>query len=359
MAVTIGDIAEKTGISPSAVSLALNGRPGVSEETRIRVRRAAERMGYQKHRRFPVNLTQNVRYMIFCEQGDVVKGTDFHALVMQGIESSAKELGFNVLVSYFDAKGNWEEQFSSLLNDVTGVIMLSTEVRDRDILEFSRSGLLQAELPFVMIDNATNIVEVDSVVSDNLGGAYAAASRLFSLGHPDVGYLKSRQRIDTFDEREQGFFKARKEAKVADFAKPMIIEVDISSEKAYRDIDRWLSEGGKPRSAFFADNDIIAASCVRALKAHGYRVPEDVSIIGFDDMPLCTLVDPPLTTIRIRKQQMGIMAMELLHSQLPEIRERHFSEFGRGACRVTVSTSLIERSSAIPYQKGGNVAKKD
>ena len=349
MAVTIGEIAKMTGVSPSAVSLSLNDRPGVSEETRIRVKRTAERLGYQKHKRVVTGLSQNVRYVIFCENGQAVKGTDFHAIVLQGIEWSAKELGFNVLISYFDAAGDWNEQLSSILNDVSGIILLATEVEEEHIRAFIDSNLFDRRVPWVLVDNFTSTNAVDSVSADNFGGAYQAVSYLLKKGHPDVGYLRSDMRIDSFTERERGFHQARKDFGLTRSAKPETIPVGISSEDAYRAMDQWLSEGGKPLSALFADNDIIAASCIRAMKAHGYRVPEDVSIIGFDDMPLCSVVDPTLTTVRIMKEQMGIMAMELLHSRMPEVEERRFTNFEKGFYRVTVSTKLIERSSVVSY----------
>lgn len=350
MGVTAKDIAEKLGVSTSAVSLAVNGKPGVSDETRAKILAEAEKLGYSLHKKDTPPPTRNIRYVIFLNHGDTVKETSFHSIVLHGIEARAKQNGCNVFVSYFHADGDWEEQVAAICKDVAGIIILATEMEDRHIEKAYRHGLERQSIPIVLVDNATNLVDVDCVVSDSARGAYTATTYLLDRGHPDVGYLRSTSRIGNFDERQAGLLKARRERGVSDASPLLAIDVGIASEAAHQDMCRWLEAGNKPPSALFADNDIIAAACIRALKAKGYRVPQDVSVVGYDDMPLCTMVDPTLTTIRSMIDQMGMAAMDILHQRIQG--EGHFIGGKRiGVYRTTISTHLIERESATDYHK--------
>lgn len=343
MNITAKDIAKNLGISTSAVSLAMNGKPGVSVATREKVLAEAIRMGYYIKKESEI-ANQNIRYVIFLEGGATVQETSFYSIVLQGIEITAKKHGYNVLISYFNSKQSWTEQIAAVTKDVSGLIVLGTEVEDRHIYTAIQNGLGKINLPLVMVDNATSIINIDSVVADNLRGAYHAVTFLLNKGHKDVGYLRSTSRIDSFDERQLGYLKARKEHGLSDADIPPVIDVGISSEHAYYDMCNWLDAGNRPCTAFFAENDIIAAACIRALKSHGFQVPQDVSVVGFDDMPLCTMVDPPLTTIRIMKEEMGMAAMEILHHRIQQ--GTHALNDNRiGVYRVAISTHLVERNS--------------
>lgn len=365
--ITAKELAAKLGVSPSAVSIALNGRKGISEKTRQRILEEARKLGYQGMRGpykkkdpqvptsgpgsqsasllqpsagmpFPGN--RNVRYVIFLDSGMAVRETSFYSIVLQGIEAQARELGINVLVSYFDAGGDWASQMEVLKQESGGIILLATEVRDEHIRRYLDMDP-KPDLPVCLVDNATSLADVDCVVSDNLRGAYRAVKYLFDRGFQDVGYLRSRTRIDSFDEREAGVRKAREELGVPGSQKLPVVEVSVSSDQAYQDMCDHLEAGLQPERAYFADNDIIAAACVRAMKAHGYRVPEDVSVIGFDDMPLCSLLEPPLTTVGVEKELIGRLAMQLLYRRMLSASEHNLPSF----LRITSSAKLILRES--------------
>lgn len=351
MGITAKDIAEKLGISVSSISLAMNGKPGVSDETREKVLREAGKMGYSLQKRdnaAAAKATTNVRYTIFLEAGDTVKETSFYSIVLRGVETIAKEYGYNVIVSYFYSDGNWADQIAAICKDVDGVIILATEMEDRHIEKAYTHGLERQTIPIVLVDNATSLVDVDCVVNDNLRGAYQAVAYLLDKGHPDVGYLRSSSRIDNFDERQAGVMKARREKGVDDSAPLQIVNVGISSEQAYIDMCLWLENGGEPPSAFFADNDIIAAACIRALKSRGWRVPEDVSVVGFDDMPICTMIDPTLTTVRVMIESLGMFSMEVLRKRICG-GEYALDSQRAGIFRTSVSTRLVERESVVAY----------
>ena len=194
MGITAKDIAEKLGVSPSAVSLALNGKPGVSVATRERILAEAIRMGYITQKS-SAEAVPNIRYVIFLERGDAVRETSFYSIVLQGIEARAKEYGYNVLISYFDTSKDWNEQINVICKDISGLIVLGTEIKDRHIAMAQAHGVGRLDLPLVMVDNATSLVDLDCVVADNRCGAYRAASYLLNKGYPDVGYLRSTVRL--------------------------------------------------------------------------------------------------------------------------------------------------------------------
>lgn len=348
MKVKAKDIAKHLGLSPSAVSLVLNDKPGVSIKTREKVLAAANRMGYQFNNKSKNFQGKNIRYVIFLKNGDTVKETSFYSIVLKGIENCAKEFNYNVFISYFYEDGDWLKQIEAMSKDVHGIIILATELQDSNIKKAYDLGVASLGLPIVLVDNATSLVNVDCVVSDSVRGAYDAAMFLLKNGHPDIGYLRSKSRIDNFEERLLGLQKARKEWGVPESQKLQIVDVNIASEKAFEDMTLWLENNGKPMSAYFADNDIIAAACIRALKGKGYLVPEDVSIVGYDDMPICTMVDPPLTTIQVMKEQLGIVAMQILHSRITQ--KSDLEDDCLGVYRVFISTKFIKRDSASQFK---------
>jgi len=356
--ITAKELAEKLNLSPSAVSLALNDRPGVSKKTRRRVLEEAQKYGYTsriRSRRSQARKTEtrNIRYVIFQDTGMAVGETSFYSIVLQGVEAEAKELGFNVQVTYFDANEDWKTQLDALSDGICGIILLATEINEKHIRKFHEiaGGHPIFQLPFCLVDNSLNMenadFHADCVVSDNERGAAMAVDLLYSRGFKDVGYLRSKTRISSFDEREAGVLKARKLRGAGEDQPLHTVAISSSSEPAYIDMCEYLDAGNKPAPAYFADNDIIAAACARALKAHGYRVPEDVSVIGFDDMPLCTLFEPPLTTVGIDKQLLGKLAMKVLGDRLTEGSVLSDQKY-RTSLRITSTARIIERESVIP-----------
>lgn len=344
MAVTAKEIAARLGVSPAAVSLALGGKPGVSAATRERIIAEAVRLGYAAPKRAVP--TANIRYVVFLERGDVVKETSFYSIVLQGVEAKAKELGYSVMVSYFYADGDWKEQIAAICSDVAGVILLGTEITDAHIQKAQSCGIKSWNIPLILVDNLTDLADLDCVVADNEGGAFKAVNYLLQKGHPDVWYLRASTRSCCFVARESGVRKARARHGLA--TPLQSIAVSASSEQAFYDMNAWLARRQQPPTAFFADNDIIAAACVRALKANGYSVPADVSVIGFDDMPICTMVDPPLSTVHISKELIGRLSMEYLHLRIRD-GAHNLADNRADVLRTQVSTGLVLRESAAGF----------
>lgn len=339
MAITAKKIAEKLNLSPSAVSLALNGKPGVSDSTRELVLAEAERLGYAKQKVTTAG-PQNIRFVIFLSnQREIIQETTFYSYILQGIEKYAKRYGYNVLVSYYRADEDSTLQLNAISSDVTGLIILGTSIERSRLKELR--PLFDLNLPMVLVDNYIEALGIDCVVTDNYRGSYNATKYLLGKGYTDLGYLRSKSKIDNFRRRQEGFFNACKEAALDE--NYIMIDVGISSQKAYNDMSEWLNNNQPPR-ALLADNDVIATACTRALKAHGYRIPEDVAVIGFDNMPLCSMVEPPLTAIDVDKEMIGKTAVNLLHNRIAEFYSGAES-INDGTLLVYVSTKLVERET--------------
>lgn len=344
--VTAKEIAAKLNLSPSAVSLALNGKPGVSESTRALVLETAMRLGYSRldsSGNIPANQTICfVRYAGKIVQ--IAEHTSFASFVLQGVEARATELGYSTQVRYLNAGDMYNPQTLEFIRNADGVIFLGTDITEAQLPELEQLFEVLGNTPVVVVDSAELSNRADCVINDCFGGAKSAAELLIRTGHTRIGYVKAKQRIRNLDERERGVHAALAQA---DLSLSAVIEVDISSEGAFQDFDTWIKGNPDPPDGLFAENDILAAAVIRSLKKHGYRVPDDVSVIGFDDIPMCEMLDPPLTTVHAFKEELGSVAVEHLDRRIKRGDVSH-QMFSTGLLTTTVSTRLIERFSVKP-----------
>jgi DNA-binding LacI/PurR family transcriptional regulator len=345
MNITAKEIAEILQVSPSAVSLALNGKPGISEETRKRIVDKATELGYRTViGQSQTKLPPSVRFVVYIDGKNVVKEISFHSIVLRGIEAKAKELGYNVQVHYFDQRNSGVEQIVALAQDVEGVLLLGTEFQGYD--ESCAAILNTIKCPVVVIDNNLFRNDVDCIVTDNTYGAFQAVEYLWTWGHKRIGYFSSKDLIPNFTERNTGVHMAVQSHPDVALER---IPVSFATEKAYRDICEWLKDKKDIPTGFFADSDVIAFGAMQAFAHFGYRIPTDVSIVGFDDMPACEMVSPPLTSIRVMKSQTGAAAMQRLHERIICARAKAPDPIHM---HITISTKLKERNSvAVPRKE--------
>ena len=190
-------------------------------------------------------------------------------------------------------------------------------------------------LPFVLIDNSFQTHDVDCVAANNYQGASKAIRYFYSMGHRKIGYIKSKIQITSFAERFAAYKQQLKNLDIP-FHPEYVIEVGYSEQEVAAAVAEYLKLHTPP-TAFFADNDLLACFTIQALRTHGYAVPEDISMIGFDDRPICKLVDPPLTTIEIPQSLFGPSAVDLLIHKIQSPRQQ--------SMKLDVGTRLIERKS--------------
>ena len=341
--ITAKDIASKLGLSPAAVSLALNGKPGVSESTRALVLETAMQLGYS--RLDSATYPPANRTICFVRYADkiisIAENSSFSSLVLQGIEARASELGYRTQFRYLSAGDMYNRQTLEALRNVDGIIFLGTDITEARLPELEQLFESLEDTPVVMVDNFLLANRVDCVGNDCFGGARSAMEHLIKTGHRRIGYVKANQRIRNFDDRQAGIHAALSQAGLE---LALTVEVGVSSEDAFQSFDAWVKQGLPLPDAIFAENDILAAAAIRVLKKHGYCVPDDVSVVGFDDTPMCEMLDPPLSTVRCFKEDLGAVAVEHLHRRISNNQVPHKS-YSLGLLNTQLSTRFISRFS--------------
>lgn len=340
---TAKELAKKLGLSPSAVSLALNGKPGVSNQTRTRVLEAAMQMGYAKAE--PTGFSHTGKTVCFIRYGGTVlnaaEHTSFASYILQGMEARATELGYNTQVRYLNAGDMYNRQILEFIRQAAGVIFLGTDLTEQQMPEMEQFLSQLDNCPVVIVDSLVMSGRVDSVGNDSFGGARSAVHHLIEKGCKRIGYVKARQRILNFRDRERGVASALKEAGLELACQ---IQVDVSAEGAGQDFEAWLEKGGTLPDGLYVDNDILAAAVMRVLKRRGYRIPEDVSVIGFDDIPMCQMLEPPLSTVRLAKEELGTVAMDHLQHRIVNNQVPHRTH-SLHTMTTLMSTQLVSRGT--------------
>ena len=178
---------------------------------------------------------------------------------------------------------------------------------------------------------------MDCVLINNVMGAFSATDYLIQQTKTQPGYLHSSYSLHNFEERATGFDKALHKNGMSSFHS-IIHKVAPSVEGAYADIKNLLAQNIPIASCYFADNDFIAIGAIRAFQEHGYEIPKDIRIIGFDDIPHCIYISPPLSSIRVPQQYMGQIAVRRLHEQIVNPQDTFV--------KIEVAANLIIRKSS-------------
>lgn len=290
---TIAHIAETAGVSVPTVSKVLNGRSGVSEQTRARVEELIDRYGYRK----PPAKGNNILELVFHELAGM-QAVD----VIRGVEQVARKHRFGVVIS------------ESGLREATAVDDM-LERRPRAVLavaqlsDSERDQLKTRGIPFVILDPAAEQPDdVPFVGATDWRGGQMAVRHLLTLGHRRIAVI-SAATDSPGSARLAGFHSAMQAAGITPDPS-LLVDAPLSREAGYAAAADLLSRSDRP-TAIFASNDLQALGAYRAAREAGLRIPEDVSIVGFDDLPVGAWVDPPLTTVRRPLAEMAAAAAEL------------------------------------------------
>ncbi len=314
---TAKELAKKLGMSAAAVSLAINGKEGVSKKTREIVLKAALENGIelpQTSEAKSISQNKTICYLVITDS--YVKSGEhsmFESCVLYGVDTAAHAIGYNTLVKYIDVKNILTQNVIDLVTNVDGLIILATDVNSKTVDDMRKLMNITKDIPKVIIDTMILAGEEDSIGNDNFLGGKLAAKSLIESGCKTIGYLKSKTRLLNFDEREAGLKSELKEHNLSLFT---TLDIGLSSTDAYTDVENWLNENSNLPDAFFADNDVLAIAALRAIKSAGYSVPDDISIIGFDDIPISTMCEPSLSTIKCSKEDLGISAVYSLYTKI-------------------------------------------
>jgi len=334
LGVTISEIAQKANVSTATVSMVLNNKPGISEATRERVFKIAKELGYSfsSHKKGAYKSSGKLQLSIYKKHSKVVSDTPFFHALIEGIESKARYYSYQLIIKYLSDSSDINEIRKEIKeNSIDGMLLLGTEMEEEDFIKFT--GI---EVPVLLLDSYFMNINANYVVIDNISGLYKATRYLLDKGHREIGYLKSSIPIQNFRERYEGYVKAMTEAGLAPNSRHTV-HLLPTMDGAYEDMLRVLSRKTHLPTAFVADNDIIAFGAMKALKENNVKIPEEVSIVGFDDMPFCTITEPKLTTINVDKNALGQLAVE----NLIYMMEREKKIF----CKTTLGVTLVERDS--------------
>ena len=302
MSITAKELAARLGLSQAAVSVALNNKPGVSTATRRRVLAAAQEAGYDFGRKASLRDERrgNIALAVYRKSGAVVDDTPFFTELFRGVELGCRSEGYALSVQQLYEDEDPQPQLYALKSGgFDGVILLATEMDRRSAGTFRELGV-----PVLLLDASFETLDSDCVLINNVQGAYLAASYLISRRKQQPGYLRSAYSIENFEQRADGFYKAIR-AHGMSTSRSAVARLTPSQEGAYADMKALLEAGEQLAPAYFADNDLIAIGAMKAIREAGYRIPEDVAIVGFDDLPVCEYVSPPLTTVQVPKQYLG------------------------------------------------------
>ncbi len=334
MAVTIKDIAKIASVSPATVSLVLNNKPGVGDETRERIIRIAGELDYQGPKTSPAPASETVCFLHISRHGHTVNRDHdvFIADYIEGLGQGSKNEGLNLEILTFRTTPIGKIIDVALGRAAAGFIVLGTELSEEDIAAFSALSV-----PVVFIDTYVDFLSFDFVDMNNEDSVYTIASEFASHGHRDIGMVTSSIETRNFKLREEGLAASLDRLGLS-FDRRRLFAVDPTFHGAHRDMRKLLREGAKLPTALFCANDIIACGCLRAFKEEGIRVPEDLSIAGFDDLPISAVVDPPLTTVQVSKAQIGRMAIQLLTTRVR-------SPSNSPPVKVLIGGQLVERQS--------------
>ncbi len=314
---TIKDIALRAGVSFTTVSHVVNGTRFVSEATRARVNDAITALNYVPSalaRSLKNNRTHTIGMMIpNCSN-------PFFAELIRGIEDTCFAANFNVILCNSDDDANKQRKYIRVLTEkqIDGLIIFSSG-GDTELSQLLR----EIEMPRILLDREVEQVSADLVEVDHEAGAWIATRHLIELGHKRMACITGPLDLAPARQRLSGFRRALAEAGLQ-VTPAWEVDGGFTSEVGFSAMQRLLVLGRKP-SAVFASNDLMAIGAICAATAHGLRVPEDISVVGFDDIALAAYSSPPLTTVVQPKHQLGAMAASSLIERIdhPDRPLRH------------------------------------
>lgn len=341
--ITIDDIARESGASPTTVSLVLRDKPGIGEETRDRVLSAAQALGYQRRPSRVRRSEADVRTIALLFRARLRHPAEatpsvspFYSWVLTGLEAEAKAKRMNLLYAtvQVDEHNDAVELPTHLLDQPLDGILAIGPFRPETLAQFAAEG----GRPLVTLDGPASARDRSGVVTDNIEGTVEATRYLIAQGHRDIGLLAPPEGVNAnFDERARGFRHAMEDAGLA--WGMGAINDDVAGAV------HGLLKEHPDTTAIFAVNDAFALEAIRALERMGKRVPQDVSVMGFDDIDLAAQLQPGLTTMAIDKVSMGRLAIRLL--------DFRFASPNAANAIVTLVPRLMVRASVAGPGKTG------
>lgn len=337
MRTTIKDIANYTGFSVTTISLVLNNKAKkIPVKTRERIMDAARELNYHPNQ-LAVGLVKKRTETVGLILSDV--SNVFFANLAKGVEDECRRKGWNLILCNTNDKHERDLSYIQVLADkgVDGILFCMSQDSDRRGARESIQMMKRLRLPFVMIDRFLAEAECCSVIVDHRQGGYLAARHLLELGHRRIGCVAGPFGLEDSAERLQGYQRALEEFGVP-FREELIYEGWYGRKSGMEAVEPLLEQNV---SAIFAFNDMAAYGAYSELRRRGLRVPEDISLVGYDDIFFSELLDVPLTTVRQPIYDMGQEAVKQLVEEVESKTASH-------KC-ITFQPELVRRDSTTQY----------
>jgi LacI family transcriptional regulator len=334
---TMKEVAKLAGVSVATVSRVLNNKPNVSPELRSKVLEAVQELNYQRNRvarSLRVRTSQIIGLIISDIQNP------FFTSVVRGVEDVAYDHGYTLLLCNSDEDPAKERLYidTMLAERVAGVIVSPVAEVDN-----YSSVPLRAGVPIVAMDRRMRDLDVDTVVVNNVEGAYRAVSHLIELGNHRIGFIGGPSQTTTGKERQEGYKRALAEHGIK-LDQGLIRIGDFKQDSGYQRACELL-EMDDPPMAIFAANNLMTLGALNAIHEKGLNIPRDIAIVGFDDMAWAPSLNPPLTAVAQPTYELGCTAADLLLQRI--------ADKGREIVEMKLEPILIIRDSCGHHEKTG------
>lgn len=335
---TLRDVAEKADVSIATVSRVINNPNKVSEDTLERVRQTMRRLDYN-----PSRVAQRLRgskgksKMLGLIIPDIQN--PFYSNIVRGIEDVAYRNNYAVILCNSDENAEKEKFYLNVLHSesVDGILLPPIHQYGRVVEEIVELGI-----PLVCVDRKFSKVSVDTVVINNYKGAYSAVTHLVEKGHKKISIITSLTKFSSFQERKEGYKKALEDNGI-NIDEKLIKEADPRSSEHAKEITLKLLGSNDPPSALFVTNNLMGLGALQAIKELGLQIPEDISLIVFDEMPWATITTPTITTVKQPAYEMGRRAAELCFQRIEDPDRDHVE--------IMMNAELIVRESTARVKK--------
>ena len=305
---TIRDVARLAGVAPITVSRVINNNDYASKETRLRVIQAIEELGY-----VPNSLSQSFRWkqtgLFALLVTDITN--PFWTTVARGVEDGVSDAGFNVILCNTDESDEEVERYLRVLlaKQIDGVFIVPASNASEQVSALKKKGI-----PAVVLDRRFPELLIDSVRCDSEQGAYLVTKHLLSLGHERISLINGPSGLSTVEDRTSGYLRAHAETHILPAAE-LIFNGHFTVESGEELAAKALASPTQP-TALFAANNFLTLGCLKAIRSKGLQIPQDISLVGFDDLPFMQLIEPGITVATQPAYEMGRLAVELLLSRL-------------------------------------------
>ncbi|KAB1111507.1 LacI family transcriptional regulator [Neorhizobium galegae] len=321
--VTLQTIAREVGLSKYAVSRSLSGKSGVSEETRERIRETAERLGYSK----PANRATSGDIAVVFHDLDPVN-SELYMQIQNGVQAEAHRLGMGLRLLWTHSQGQLEE----LAHTCAGLLLVGPH--DREAIR----AAMATGTPIIRFGWVDPLEDADQVSGTDHEAGQAVIQYLIDLGHRSIAYVYG---VPGYRGRRERFYGARE---IAERHPDVALHVlQFEEENGFAEAYRELKDKGDRPTAFFCAHDGLALTVVSELLGQGYRIPDDVSVVGFGDFSPAKQISPALTTVRMEGQECGAVGLRLLLERIENPRQP-----GTPARRIHVASRIVERRSTGP-----------